>query len=66
MLQQGVNLGKLDKGAIIFNLHAEEGYKILCIDQNKYDARYWLEHFLSVDLFDDEHYKKVPEICGIC
>lgn len=56
LLQQGVNLGKLDKGAIIFNIHAEEGYKILCLDQNRYDARYWLEHFLSVDLFEDEHY----------
>jgi len=36
MLQQGVNLGKLDKGAIIFNLKAEEGYKILSIDQNRH------------------------------
>lgn len=56
MLQQGVNLGKLDKGCIIFNHEAEAGYKILCIDSNKYDSRYWLEHFLSVDIFEDEHF----------
>lgn len=56
LLQQGVNLGKLDKGAIIFNVQAEEGYKIMTVDQNRYDARYWLEHFLSVDIFEDEHF----------
>lgn len=56
LLQQGVNLGKLDKGAIIFNIEAEAGYKILTIDSNRYDARYWLEHFLSVDIFQDENF----------
>jgi hypothetical protein len=55
-LQQGINLSKLDKGAIIFNYKEEEGYKILCVDQNRYDARYWLEHFLSVDAAHDEHF----------
>ena len=55
-LQQGINLAKLDKGAIIFNYKAEEGYKILSIDNNRYDARYWLEHFLSVDAAHDEHF----------
>jgi flagellar assembly factor FliW len=43
-MQQGVNLSKLDKGCIIFNHKKEEGYKILT-DSNRYDARYWLEHF---------------------
>lgn len=56
LLQQGVNLGKLDKGALIFNIHADEGYKVLTVDSNKYDSRYWLEHFLSVDIFEDEHF----------
>jgi len=55
-LQQGINLDKLDKGAIIFNYKADEGYKILCVDQNRYDARYWLEHFLGVDLLHDENF----------
>lgn len=55
-LQQGINLAKLDKGAIIFNYKEEEGYKILSIDNNRYDARYWLEHFLSVDAAHDEHF----------
>ncbi|KGO93087.1 nucleoid-associated protein [Flavobacterium subsaxonicum] len=56
MLQQGINLNKLDKGCLIFNFKKEEGYKILTIDHNRYDARYWLEHFLSVDAFQDENF----------
>jgi hypothetical protein len=42
----------------------EEGYKILTVDSNRYDARYWLEHFLSVDAFEDENFitKKILEI----
>ncbi|MFP5436306.1 MAG: nucleoid-associated protein [Bacteroidia bacterium] len=55
-LQQGINLNKLDKGCLIFNHKKEEGYKILTIDHNRYDARYWLEHFLSVDVFQDENF----------
>ena len=46
ILQQGINLSKLDKGCIIFNYKKEEGYKVLSVDSNRYDARYWLEHFL--------------------
>lgn len=56
ILKQGISLDKLDKGCIIFNYKQEEGYKILTIDSNRYDARYWLEHFLSVDTFQDENF----------
>jgi hypothetical protein len=56
VLQQGINLNKLDKGCLIFNYKKEEGYKILTVDSNRYDARYWLEHFLSVDAFQDENF----------
>lgn len=55
-LRQGINLSKLDKGCIIFDYKREDGYKILTIDSNRYDARYWLEHFLSVDIFQDEKF----------
>src|SRR5690606_7915725 len=56
ILQKGINPAKLDKGCIIFNYKKEEGYKILTVDSNRYDARYWLEHFLSVDSFQDENF----------
>lgn len=65
ILQQGINLNKLDKGCIIFNYKKEEGYKILTVDSNRYDARYWLEHFLAVDAFQDENFmtKKYLKFC---
>ena len=56
VLQQGVNLNKLDKGALIFNKNKEEGYKILSVDSNRYDTKYWLEQFLDVDIFADENF----------
>lgn len=64
-LKQGISLDKLDKGCIIFNHKKEEGYKILSVDSNRYDARYWLEHFLSVDAFHDENFltKKYLKFC---
>ena len=65
ILQQGINLNKLDKGCLIFNYKKDEGYKILTVDSNRYDARYWLEHFLSVDAFQDENFmtKKYLKFC---
>ncbi|MEN8815939.1 MAG: nucleoid-associated protein [Nonlabens sp.] len=65
ILQQGVNLNKLDKGAIIFNVEEEAGYKILSVDSNRYDAKYWLENFLGVDVFEDENFftKKYLKFC---
>lgn len=65
-LKNGIALDKLDKGCIIFNYREEEGYKILSVDSNKYDARYWLEHFLSVDSFHDEVFqtKQYLKLCN--
>ncbi len=65
LLQQGVNLNKLDKGCLIFNHKKEEGYKILSVDSNRYDTKYWLEHFLDVSAFADENFytKKYMKFC---
>jgi hypothetical protein len=64
-LEQGVNLGKLDKGALIFNTGKEEGYKVLSVDSNRYDTRYWLESFLGVEALADENFftKKYLRFC---
>ncbi|MCL5246048.1 nucleoid-associated protein [Cellulophaga sp. 20_2_10] len=51
---QGININKLDKGCLIFNSHKEEGYKVLSVDSNRYDTKYWLENFLGVDALADE------------
>jgi len=65
ILNQGVNLSKLDKGCIIFNSKKEEGYKVLSVDSNRYDTRYWLEQFLGIEPFEDEHFftKKYLKFC---
>ncbi|HBL78612.1 MAG TPA: nucleoid-associated protein [Aequorivita sp.] len=65
MLQHGVSLNKLDKGCIIFNSKKEEGYKILSVDSNRYDARYWLESFWGVEAFADDNFytKKYLKFC---
>ncbi len=65
VLQHGVSLNKLDKGCLIFNTKKEDGYKILTVDSNRYDARYWLEYFLNIDAFADENFitKKYLKFC---
>ncbi len=65
VLEQGVNLGKLDKGCLIFNSKKEEGYKVLSIDSNRYDTKYWLEQFLGVTTFEDDNFytKKYLKFC---
>ncbi|WP_299531274.1 nucleoid-associated protein [Ulvibacterium sp.] len=56
VIQQGINVNKLDKGCLIFNVHQEEGYKVLSVDSNRYDTKYWLENFLGVDVLADENF----------
>tara|TARA_B100000378_G_scaffold70854_1_gene54082 strand:+ start:12573 stop:13637 length:1065 start_codon:yes stop_codon:yes gene_type:complete len=64
-LKQGVNLAKLDKGALIFNTEEKEGYKVLVVDQNRYDTKYWLDNFLGVVEAEDSKFqtKKYLKMC---
>lgn len=44
--ENGVNIGKLDKGCFIFNLKAEDGYAVCIVDSNKSnDTQYWKDDF---------------------
>lgn len=56
--QKGININKLDKGAIIFNINSEIGYMVSIVDNiNKSaEARYWVEDFLHVLKCKDEYY----------
>ena len=56
VIQQGININKLDKGCLIFNSNSDEGYKILSVDSNRYDTKYWLENFLAVTALADENF----------
>ncbi|MUP44869.1 nucleoid-associated protein [Gramella sp. BOM4] len=54
IIQQGVNLNKLDKGAIILaNSSSKTRFRILYIDSNKYDSKYWCENFLNLEELED-------------
>lgn len=65
LLEEGVNVNKLDKGCLIFNLNEEEGYKILSVDSNRYDTKYWTEQFLGIDALADDAFftKKYLKMC---
>jgi hypothetical protein len=56
LVQQGINIQKLDKGCLIFNTESEEGYKVLSVDSNRYDTKYWLEQFLGVAVLTDNNF----------
>ena len=56
IIRQGININKLDKGCLIFNVDKEEGYKVLSVDSNRYDAKYWLENFLGLEPLTDENF----------
>ena len=56
LIRQGINTNKLDKGCLIFNIDKEEGYKVLSVDSNRYDAKYWLENFLDLAPLTDENF----------
>jgi hypothetical protein len=59
LIRQGININKLDKGCIVFNTQKEDGYKVLSVDSNRYDAKYWLENFLGlIPLTDENFYTK--------
>lgn len=57
VIQEGININKLDKGCLIFNTNKEEGYKVLSVDSNRYDTKYWLEDFLAVEALSDDNFK---------
>ena len=56
LIKQGVSVNKLDKGCLVFNSDKEKGYKVLSIDSNRYDAKYWTEHFLGIEALTDENF----------
>jgi hypothetical protein len=56
--QQGVNIHKLDKGCMIYNIERENGYIVSVVDNtNKSaEAQYWMDDFLHIRQRKDEYY----------
>ncbi len=56
--ETGININKLDKGCLILNLNAENGYKIISIDNTNgnNDARFWSNKFLKTKPLQDNYF----------
>ncbi len=56
--QEGINIRRLDKGCIIFNIERQDGYRVCAVDNiNKgQEARFWMEDFLGVKPRQDDFF----------
>lgn len=66
VVQQGISTRKIDKGCLILNTADTEGTVVFSVDNNNYDAQYWIKNFLSVKLADDynSHTQNYLEMCS--
>lgn len=56
--ESGINIRKLDKACIIFNTHAESGYKVSILDKtNTREAIYWTTDFLGLQPANDSYFQ---------
>ena len=55
-LDTGINARKFDKGCLIINMKTEDGFRVLSVDNNNYDADYWKKNFLSIKYVKDFYY----------
>ena len=64
-VQQGISTKKVDKACLILNTTDTEGTVVLSVDNNNYDAQYWIKNFLSVKFADDKnhHTQSYLELC---
>ena len=55
---EGINIDKLDKGCLIFNMDKSEGYKVCIIDKSNksFEAQYWKEDFLNIKPCSDNYH----------
>ena len=56
--EDGINIQKLDKGCLIFDIDRENGFKICIVDtvNKSNEAQYWKDDFLKVKSREDYHY----------
>jgi hypothetical protein len=65
--EKGVNINKLDKGSLIFNIEKENGYVVAVVDNTNKgaEAQYWIDEFLHVRPRKDEYYN-TQNILSLC
>jgi hypothetical protein len=65
--ENGININKLDKGCLIFNIEKENGYKVVVIDntsRGQEAAVYWKDEFLQLKIRNDS-YNQTNNALGI-
>lgn len=57
--QEGVNVKNLDKGCIVFNTDAADGYTVAIVDKTNRgeEARFWVDDFLQLREKNDAYHK---------
>ncbi len=65
--ENGINIKKLDKGCLIFNTQAENGYLVSVVDStNRFnEALYWRDSFLQIMPLETQFYQ-THQIMDIC
>ena len=65
--EKGININKLDKGCLIFNIEKENGYVVAVVDNTNKgaEAQYWMDDFLHVRPRKDEYYN-TQNILSLC
>lgn len=55
--REGIDIKRLDKGAVIFNVEREAGFAACIVDNtNRSEARYWIDDFLRVRPRQDNYH----------
>lgn len=54
---QGVSTRRLDKGCIVFNTFAEDGFSVLMVDRGSDQGVYWRDEFLNIIRIQDYSYQ---------
>lgn len=64
-VQKGISTKKIDKGCLILNSSDDDGNTVFSVDNNNYDAQYWIQNFLNIKYANDNnrHTKVYMEMC---
>lgn len=61
---EAVNISNLDKGCLILNVDAEDGFKVICLDEKGKDSGYWRDEFLGLKVVNDD-FQKTSNLMGL-
>ncbi|HTB06140.1 MAG TPA: nucleoid-associated protein [Bacteroidia bacterium] len=65
VMDSGLSQQKLDKGCLILNDAAHEGFKVFSYEHNNADTEYWRNDFLGITLKHDTYFQ-TKEFLSIC